>query len=390
MSVPSAPALGDLARRAGIERIHVLGWRDLADVEAGGSELHLHEVARRWAAAGLAVTVRTSAAAGRAPLEQRAGYDVIRRGGRMSVFPRAALAELTGRHGPRRDALVEIWNGVPWFSPVWARAPRLIWLHHVHGAMWDQIFPPPIARAGRFLEARLAPPLYRRDRVVTLAESSRRELIDELGFSPDRVDVVPPGIDSRYSPGAARTAHPSIVAVGRLVPVKRFELLIGAVGELAGAVPGLSLTIVGEGYERERLEALITTLGLAGTVRLAGRVGDDELLALYRESWVIAASSLAEGWGMTLTEAAACATPAVVTDIVGHRDAVRDGVSGVLVDSRGGATALAHGLSRILTDDAWRNRLAAGAQARAAELTWDATAWRTLVALAEEAERCRR
>ena len=85
-------------------------WRD--DVEAGGSELHAHEVCWEWAAAGLEVTCRTSFAQGHPPEVVRDGYRVIRRAGRYLVFPRAAFSELTGRHGPS-DALLEIWNGMP-------------------------------------------------------------------------------------------------------------------------------------------------------------------------------------------------------------------------------------------------------------------------------------
>ena len=115
--------IGDLAAEAGIERVHMLAWRDLADVEAGGSELHASEVASRWAEAGLDVTMRTSYAQGSPPRSVRDGYEVIRRAGRYAIFPRAVGAELLRRHG-RRDALVEIWNGVPFFSPIWARGPR--------------------------------------------------------------------------------------------------------------------------------------------------------------------------------------------------------------------------------------------------------------------------
>ena len=68
------------------------------------------------------------------------------------------------------DALVEIWNGVPWFSPVWCRAPRITFLHHVHGPMWGQMLPGPLAGFGRALEARIAPPFYRRTQMVTPSE----------------------------------------------------------------------------------------------------------------------------------------------------------------------------------------------------------------------------
>src|SRR5690606_13937453 len=108
---PASPALDRIRRQAdevGIHRVHALAWRELGDPEAGGSELHAHEVFRRWAAAGLDVTIRTSAAANEPAQVERDGYRAIRRAGRYGVFPRAAFSAATGQMGPR-DGLVEIW-----------------------------------------------------------------------------------------------------------------------------------------------------------------------------------------------------------------------------------------------------------------------------------------
>jgi glycosyltransferase involved in cell wall biosynthesis len=259
-TAPSDPAakLGDIAASAGIERVHVLAWRDLDDPEAGGSELHIHEVLRRWAAAGIHVTQRTSYVSGRSPETMRDGYRVIRRAGRYLVFPRAVLAERSGRHGPA-DALVEIWNGVPFLSPLWFRGRRLVLLHHVHAEMFQMVLPPRLAAIGQLMERRLAPPLYRRTQVATLSDSSREELVHDLHLRPEHVAVVPPGIDESFGPDDRVPKHPRplVVACGRLVPVKRYDVLIRAALEARRHVPALELRIIGEGYEREHLEALI-------------------------------------------------------------------------------------------------------------------------------------
>src|SRR5688500_1016213 len=131
------------AREMGIRRVHMLAWRDLADVEAGGSEIHAANIAKRWAEAGLEVTMRTSYAQGHAPIVERDGYHVVRRAGRYLVFPRAVLSELVEWHG-RWDAVVEIWNGVPFFSPLWSwlrSRPHLVFLHHLHAEMWRMVLP---------------------------------------------------------------------------------------------------------------------------------------------------------------------------------------------------------------------------------------------------------
>jgi glycosyltransferase involved in cell wall biosynthesis len=382
---PAAAKIGDLAADAGIRHVHVVAWRDLADVEAGGSEIHAAHVCRAWAEAGVDVTLRTSFAQGHPPEVTRDGYRVIRRAGRYLVFPRAALAEIARRTGPR-DALVEIWNGMPFFSPLWARGPRLTFLHHVHGEMWRMVLPPNLAQVGDTIERRIAPALYRRSRIATLSESSKADMVAQLGFRPDRVAVVPPGIDGRFSPGGERSPVPHLVAVGRLMPAKRFDVLIRAAAQARASVPGLRLTIVGDGYERIELERIASEVGGTDWIDLPGRCSDAELVSLYRRAWLLASASSHEGWGMSITEAAACGTPAVATDIPGHRDAIRDGVTGVLCPE---PEALGPAIAQLLGDDAGRERMGAAALERSARYTWSATATELMRLLADEARASR-
>jgi len=375
--------LAAIAAEAGIRRIHFVAWRDLDDPEAGGSELHAHKIASLWAAAGLDVTFRTSAVPGAPGDLTRDGYRVLRRAGRYAVFPGAAWEGIRMGHRPG-DALVEIWNGMPFLSPLWYRGPRLVFLHHVHAEMWGMVLPPALARLGDTVERRIAPRFYRSSRILTLSESSRTEIVEMLGLDADRVTVAPPGVDARYTPGGQRSAAPLVVAVGRLVPVKRFDALLRALAEVRRVQPGLQAVVIGEGYERPALEALRAELGAADWVSMPGRVDDAELVSWYRRAWLVASSSQREGWGMTLTEAAACGTPAVATAIAGHADAVLHGESGILVDD---VSELAGAIGRVLGDDVLRSRLSKGAVTRARWFTWDATARRALEALAEEARR---
>lgn len=381
----AAARLDRVAARAleiGLRRVQVLAWRDFEDPEAGGSELHAHRMATAWARAGLDISMRTSAAPGQKAITTRDGYQVIRKSGRHTVFPRSALSGLVGRRG-RPDGLIEIWNGMPFFTPLWARCPRIVFLHHVHAAMWRMVMSPRLARVGEIIELRLAPPIYRHSRVLTPSSSSRDEILSMMGLDASRVSVVPPGVDARFVPGGAKSPVPLVLAVGRLVPVKRLELLIDAVARARKVVPALRVLVVGEGYERPRLEAKIKSVGGTSWIDLVGHVSDDDLADAYRRAWVLASTSLREGWNMTITEAGSCGTPAVVSDIAGHRDALAHGVSGLLVDP---GDDFVDALVRVLTDTALRDGLARGAVARARSLTWDATAATVMGALVEEAE----
>ncbi len=378
----STPNLGDLSIEqlademcaARCSRVHVLAWRDLDDVDAGGSEVHADNFMRRWAAAGLDITHRTSHAVGLPEIAQRNGYRVVRRGSRYSVFPRAVASELWSRRD--YDALVEIWNGVPWFSPLWCHKPRITFLHHVHGPMWDQMLPGPLAGVGRFVEARLAPPFYRRTLTLTPSEATRDELL-QLGFRPKSVIAIENGIDEMFQPGGESAAQPTIISVGRLAPVKRQDELIEAAVVAKQRVPELQLVIVGEGPLRPELERRIDQHRAHDWVTLTGRLTHAEVVALYRRAWLVTSASLAEGWGLTLTEAAACGTPAVATDINGHRSSVVDGVTGVLAPLE----RLGDTIADVLLDNRRRETLAHAALERARTLTWESSARGVLAGL---------
>jgi glycosyltransferase involved in cell wall biosynthesis len=201
---------------------------------------------------------------------------------------------------------------------------------------------------------------------------------------PDRIRVIPNGVDARYSPGTvAKDAEPLVLAVGRLAPVKRYDMLVRA-ADIARRHLGhpIRLEIVGEGFERPLIESVIDELDAGAWVSLRGSIDEAEKIDLYRRAWVVASASAREGWGLSLTEAAACGTPAVASRISGHEDAVVHDVSGLLVP--GEPEALGAALARVLGDDELRARLRQGALDRAAQLSWTAAATAFMRVVADE------
>ncbi len=363
----------------GIRRVESYAWRDLDDAEAGGSELHADEIFRRWAAVGVEIVHRTSTRDAPRSFD-RHGYRVIQRGGRYDVFPRVALRQLFRRR-PGDTATIEIWNGVPWFAPVWAPRRRVVWMHHVHREMWAEALPRPLDAVGRFVETRFAPLFYRRSRFATLSESSADE-IEHLGIDRSHLSVIPPGVHERFTPDeSVRSSSPHAVVVGRLAPVKRQCVALDALADARRTVPELTVDVVGDGPDRALVEAWVADHDAADWVHLRGRVSDEELVAAYRRAWVVVSASYAEGWGMSLTEGGACATPCVATDIAGHRGSCVPGETGVLVAD---LADLGTEIAALLTDDARRHRMGQTAIEHAQGLSWTAVAARQLDLLAAQ------
>lgn len=373
----AAEAADDLelqARRladAGIRSLAVVTWRDLDAPGAGGSELHINRLAECWVDAGLAVTIYTGRPPGAAPSSRRGQVRVMRQGGRAGALvhgPRAA-------RGSQADAVVETWHGFNFLAPAWTRGRPLISIaHHVHQEQFDHLLPVPIARAAALVERRLYPRLYRSTSLVTLSDSTRREL-EALGYRHDQITVAEPGVDSRFFPGA-KSAHPLIVTVSRLMPQKRADAVIDALIDVKRHVPDLEAVVAGAGPELAALRQKVAAAGHTAWLHLPGRVSDDEQVRLYQEAWAVVSASASEGWGMSLSEAAACATAAVASDITGHRDIVVDGVTGYVASG----TSMSDRLRTLAEDRELAVRMGEAARQHIAPYSWPRCAARTLSA----------
>jgi glycosyltransferase involved in cell wall biosynthesis len=350
-------------------RVLLLNWRDSGHPEGGGAESFCERVASGLAALGHDVTVRCARYPGAPTDETVDGVAYVRRGGRFTVYPRAALAMARRPHG--WDVVLDVQNGMPFWAPLFSRALVVNVTHHLHREQWAAVFGRALGRVGWWLESRVAPRVYRRCRYLTVSEATRADLV-AVGVDASRVAIVYSGLDAPVLPvdSAAwpRSPQPSVVVLGRLVPHKRVELAMDAVA----ALPGATLTVVGHGYWEPQLRAYAERLGITDAVTFTGFVDDVTKHRLLAAAWVHALPSVKEGWSLAVVESAAHGTPTVAfRSAGGPTESVRDGETGLLVDDVAGFAAA---LRRLLTDATLRDGMARAARAHAARFSWPATA----------------
>ncbi|MDQ2815415.1 MAG: D-inositol-3-phosphate glycosyltransferase [Actinomycetota bacterium] len=230
------------------------------------------------------------------------------------------------------------------------------------------------------------------DRLVANSAEEARQLVELYGASPQQVKTISPGVDlSLFSPGSqdaarARLGLPAdavvLVFAGRIQPLKGPDIVLRAAAELLRAAPGLASRLVvvfvggpsgSEVGAPGRLDGLAAALGIAGHVRQEPPCPQRELADWYRAATVVLVPSHSESFGLVALEAQACGTPVVAAAVGGLRTAVRDGVSGVLVDGHDPA-AYAHELARLIAAPARLAELSRGAIEHASAFGWPATA----------------
>jgi glycosyltransferase involved in cell wall biosynthesis len=360
-------------------RILALNWRCMRHPDAGGAEVNLFQQARRWAAQGNEVTV-FCADPGREEAPERDecvdGVSIRRRGGRLTVYAWAAIFVLCS--GRRFDRILDVSNGIPFFTPALTRVPSVLLVHHVHGDQWRTEFPALIALVGRWLEERVVPWLYRGRSVIAVSQTTRDALV-EIGFDSRLLTIVHNGVDAPIESASGRAVGPSVVYLGRLKRYKRIERLVLAFAALRERFPAARLEIAGDGDARPAIEAAIDRLRIQGSVTLHGYINEQAKSNLLARATVFATPSMHEGWGVSVIEANVHGCPAVAYNVPGLRAAIRHDETGLLAEDD---HDFAESVARILGDQALRSRLSAAARTWAARFSWDASAAATLALLA--------
>ncbi|HEX6715055.1 MAG TPA: glycosyltransferase family 4 protein, partial [Thermoleophilaceae bacterium] len=356
--------------------ILVLTDRDWTHPQGGGTGTNLYGQVSRWLAWGHRVSVIAAGYEGSEPVERHGELTMHRVGGRSTVFPRAIWKQWRGLV-PDADVVLEVINGITFLTPVWMRTPHVGLVHHVHTDHYEREMGRVGKVAGLFLETLPLKLLYPGSRFVAISHATQRDL-ERFGLPPETVTVNHIGVElDAFEPGV-RAPEPTLLFLGRLKKYKRIEMLLDTVE----ALPDVTLEIAGDGDHLSRVEDEIARRGLSGRVRLHGHVSEAKKKELLQRAWVNLTASSAEGWCLTVMEAAVCKTPSVAMRVGGLPESIEEGVTGLLADD--GAEFTAH-VRRLVADGELRERMGQAACDRAQEFTWDRTARRTLDVL--EAER---
>jgi glycosyltransferase involved in cell wall biosynthesis len=335
-------------------RIAFLAWRDLANPLAGGSEVLVDHLASGLADRGHDVTLLCGG-----PVEPR-GYRVVDLGGTYIQYLRAP--ERFRRQLGDVDVVVDVCNGIPFFAGVWQSKPTVCLVNHVHTDQWDMWFGPTLAAAGRFVERRGVAAAYRRKLFVAVSPSTALSL-EAIGVAQERIRLVHNGVDKTYG-SAPKSETPLFLAVSRLVPHKRVDILLDIWPRVRAATGG-ELIIIGDGPERRRLVQQATD-----GVRFLGYTSDEEKNRLLDQAWLLLHPSQLEGWGLVVMEAAMRRTPSLGFNVKGIRDSIVHRQTGLLAET---VDDLADGWIRLTKDGDERTRLGEAARTRAQEFSWSST-----------------
>ena len=296
-------------------RILIFNWKDRAHPAAGGAEVFTEKVARALVARGHRVTLFAAAVEGRPERETVGGVEIVRRGSRLGVY-RAARRFWAEQPRGSFDVVVDEINTRPFLTPRWIHdTPILALIHQLAREIWFYETPFPLSLLGRYVLEPFWLRAYREVPAMTVSQSSADSLEHYHGWRD--VTVVPEGHTPHPVPAVAKETRPTVVFLGRLVAMKRPQHAIEAFRLLCTRFPSAQLWMIGDGPLLERLRSAV-----AVGVTFLGRLERGELLERLARAHVLVVTSIREGWGLNVSEAAACGTPSIGYAVPGLVDAV--------------------------------------------------------------------
>lgn len=327
----------------------------------------MRQVGAAWVRAGHNVRILCCNEGWRLPeRENLDGIEVLRQG-RRATAP-GTIAIRSRSHMRWANVVIENLLEIPLLAPLYARKPLFTLCHHLMGKQWFSVVPLPQALVG-YLAERILPFVYRGARFIVPSDATGGDLA-KLGINPERVSVVPWGIDSQlYRPGGEKTPHPSLLFVGRTDDRRKgVDDLIAVMEAVQGRYPNAELTIVGPGKRQRELRK--TAEGRR--IRVLGFVDEATKIRLYQESWLHLIPSAKEGFGLTAIESSACGTPTVAYDAPGLVSVVEQ-LNGLRVPI-GDWAAMADRVVSLIESPSLRETLAAGGLELSRRYSWEQVA----------------
>lgn len=347
-------------------------WKDKKHPQAGGAEVVADALLSRLAKDGHEVTLLTARYAGASPEDTINGYRVIRVGGRFSVYWQAFRyyqKHLKGQH----DFVIEEINTIPFFTRWYIAGKRTLFFHQLAREIWFYQMFFPLSLVGYIAE-----PVYlwllSKDSVITISQSTKSDLV-RFGFKPENISIISEGIDItplESLEGIKKSDVPTILSLGAVRPMKRTLEIVKAFEVLKARVSTAVLVIAGDtaGKYGARVLQAVAESKYKNDIHVVGKVAREEKIRLMQSAHILAVTSLKEGWGLVVTEANSQGTPAVVYNVDGLRDSVRDGETG-LYAKENTPEGLAKSMIQMLEDKTAYEKMRQNAWSWSKEVTFE-------------------
>lgn len=322
----------------------IVAWRDMWHPQQGGAEVYITQVAHKLRDAGYNVTFITEKYSNSQNEETIEGIKYIRMGNAITLhiaFPRYYKKHLADK----TDVLIENFNAVPFGIPK-LNSNNLTVIHHVQEHEWIKVFGKLIGTfIANYFRKRLKK-VYSNQKIVTVSPSSKQELV-ELGFKKKNIKIIYNGIKVPISNSIEKPKENiNIISVGRIKNTKNIHEAIEMINHSVNkmGVRNIQLDIAGKGEDEERLKNLVNQYQLNDHVKFWGFVSEEKKLDLLKNAHLHVQFSRKEGWGITVIEAAATATPTICYRVPGLIDSVKDN-TGYFVDK-----TLKESWQKVITD----------------------------------------
>lgn len=319
-------------------KILIFSWRGPSHPHAGGAEYASHEHAKGWVKSGHQVTLFTSSFARAKHQEEVNGVHIIRGGNQIfGVHLRAIVWYLFGKH-PDFDIVIDEVHGIPFFTPLFIKKPKLVFIHEVAKEVWTlNPWPRPFnllpAFLGTLFEPLIFKLMYKNIPFMTVSNSTKNDLL-EWDIPEKNITIVHNGFKKPTFLKQKKETKKTIIYLGALSKDKGIEDALEAFGYLFKMRQDMQFWVVGKG-ERHYLEYLTRKVSLGGidkVTRFFGFVSEREKYQLLSKAHILINPSIREGWGFVVIEAASCGIPTVAYNVAGLKDSVIEGKTGLLCD----------------------------------------------------------
>lgn len=321
--------------------ILILNWRDPKNPAAGGAEIVTHEHAKAWVKAGHNVTFFTSSYNGSRHIEKLDGISIIRRGNAVfGVQIHAFFWYLFSKHA-KFDLIIDQFHGIPFFTPLYMKGKKIAFIHEVAKDVWKlnpwprpfNVIPYVLGTLGEEWIFRC---FYRKIPFLTVSKSTENDLVD-YGIPRESITIIHNGTTAPVNHShIKKEKNKTVVFLGALATDKGIEDAIRIFGYLNKKDHDMRFWMVGKGEKKylDKLRKLSKELGIEKKLIFWGHVNEKKKFELLARAHILLNTSVREGWGLVIIEAASQGTPAAVYDVPGLRDSVRDVITGIVVTKR--------------------------------------------------------